>query len=76
MSLITSIGLINKNKQFAIAFSYYLDETIVSYSNFFSILNSKIFTNSIPSSKVALTNNSTSMRLVVANDALSISTIY
>ena len=76
MSLITSVELINENEQFAMAFSYYLDETVVSYSNFFSVLNSEIFTDSISSSKVALTNDSTSMRLVVANSALSTSTIY
>ena len=76
MPLIISIGLTNKNKQFAIAFSYYLGETIVSYSNFFSILNSKIFTNSIPSLKVTLTNNSTSIYLVVTNSTLSTSIIY
>ena len=74
--LIISIGLTNENKQFAIAFSYYLDEIAISYSNFFSILNSKIFTNSIPSLKVALIDNSTSMRLAVINDALSTGTIY
>ena len=76
MSLITSIRLTNKNEQFAIAFSYYLGEIMISYSNFFSVLNSEIFTNSIPSPKVALTNNSTSIYLVVANGALSTSTIY
>ena len=76
MSLITSVELINENEQFAMAFSYCLDETVVSYSNFFSVLNSEIFTNSISSSKVALTNDSTSMRLVVANSALSTGTIY
>ena len=58
------------------AFSYYLDETTISYSNFFSVLNSEIFTNSIPSSKVTLIDNSASMRLVVANGALSTSIIY
>ena len=76
MSLITSVELINENKQFAMAFFYYLGETVVSYSNFFSVLNSEIFTDSIPSSKVALTNDSTSIRLVVANSALSTGTIY
>ena len=45
----------------------------MSYSNFFSVLNSKIFTNSIPSLKVALIDNSTSMYLVVTNSALSTS---
>ena len=76
MPLITSIGLTNKNKQFAIAFSYYSGETAVSYSNFFSVLNSEIFTDGIPSPKVALTNNSASMRSAVANGALPTSTIY
>ena len=76
MSLITSVELTNKNKQFAIAFSYYLDEIAVSYSNFFSVLNSEIFTDGISSPKVALTDDSTGMRSVVANGALSTSTIH
>ena len=76
MPLITSVELTNKNKQFAIAFSYCLGEIAISYSNFFSVLNFEIFTDSIPSLKVALTDNSTSIRLVVTNSALSTSIIY
>ena len=76
MPLIISVGLTNKNKQFAMAFSYYLGETIVSYFNFFSVLNSEIFTDGISPLKVTLIDNSTSMRLAVANGALSTSTIY
>ena len=76
MPLITSVELTNKNKQFAMAFSYYLGETAISYSNFFSVLNSKIFTDGIPSPKVALINNSTSIYLVVTNSTLPTSIIY
>ena len=76
MPLITSVELTNENEQFAMAFSYYLGETAMSYSNFFSVLNSEIFTDSIPSPKVALIDDSTSIRSAVANGALSTSIIY
>ena len=76
MPLITSVGLINENKQFAIAFSYCLGETAVSYSNFFSVLNFEIFTDGISSPKVALIDNSASIYLAVANGALPSSIIH
>ena len=76
MPLITSVGLTNENEQFAMAFSYCSGETAVSYSNFFSVLNSEIFTDGIPPLKVALTDDSTGMRSAVANGALPTGTIY
>ena len=76
MPLITSVGLTNKNDQFVIAFSYCLGETALSYTNFFSVLNSEIFIDSIPLSKVILINNSTSMCLAITNSALPPSTTY
>ena len=76
MPLITSIGLMNKNDQFAVAFSYYPGETALSYINFFSVLNSEIFIDGIPPPKVVLTDDSASMRSAVANSALPSSTTY
>ena len=74
--LITSVGLTNENEQFAVAFSYCSGETAVSYSNFFSVLNSEIFTDGIPPPKVALTDDSAGMRSAVANGALPTGTIH
>ena len=76
MPLIISVGLINENDQFAVAFSYCLGKTAVSYFNFFGVLNSEIFTEGIPSPKVALTNDSTGMRSAVVNGALPTGTTY
>ena len=76
MPLITSVRLTNENEQFAMAFSYCSGKTAVSYSNFFSVLNSEIFTDGIPPPKVALTDDSTSIRSAVANGALPTGTIY
>ena len=74
--LIISVKLINKNDQFAIAFSYYLSKSALFYTNFFSILNSEIFINSILPLKVVLINDSTSIRLAITNSALPFSIIY
>ena len=76
MPLITSVGLTNENDQFAMAFSYCLSESALSYTNFFGVLNSEIFIDSIPPPKVILTNDSADMRLAVANGALPFSTIH
>ena len=76
MPLITSVGLTNENDQFAIAFSYCLGKTALSYTNFFSVLNSEIFIDGIPPPKVVLTDDSAGMRSAVANGTLPPSTIH
>ena len=61
MPLITSVGLSNERKGFPVALSYCPGETTESYSYFFEVLNTAIFTDSIPPPRVVLTDAAAGM---------------